>query len=368
MNCTRLSRVRVGAFEAWGGRGGRGFALPVVVFGLAALAIASVAGLVVVGTESRLAANERDGSRAFFIAQAALERFVAENTGSLPAGPVTYSMPGGQATVSFRKALDLDFPNQLYLLTSAATADDPMLPGLAARRTIREFAVYRRAAMNVTGSIVSPGGIEKEGASGVIAGNDAATTSVCPEGGQPAKAGVVVPPAGYQQDGGPPVPSGNPPISEEASADAVAALLDIPWAELSGGGFPVDYEIPQQAWPNFSSLPADFYPSIRVTQNKIKLGPVQSGRGTLIVTGDLELEGTFRWDGIILVGDSLESNGNNTVRGTVAASLNVLLGGDPAEVELKGTKTFEFHSCNVLNAGKRLAYLRLLENTWWEVF
>jgi hypothetical protein len=93
----------------------------------------------------------------------------------------------------------------------------------------------------------------------------------------------------------------------------------------------------------------------------------------LIVTGSLTMSGAFAWDGIILVGKRMKSNGNNNVYGAVATGLNVLLGQTVAGVDSvyptdlgNGTKVFQYNSCNVLKAGKKLAYLRMLPNTWWE--
>ncbi|MGH7544936.1 MAG: pilus assembly PilX family protein [Gemmatimonadota bacterium] len=352
-----------------------GFALTVVLFGMVALGLASVAGYYVVRTESRLAANERDATRALFVAQSGLERFVGEHQGALPPAATTYSVQGGTATVTLRKVVNLEFPNELYLITSAGTVPDPRFPNLPARRAVQQFAVYRRAAMNVAGAITAPHGIHKNGAAGVISGNDAATTSTsCPDGPQPSVAGVVVPEGGYSQSGGAPVPQGTPGIREETDSLAVAKLVDVPWSDLTSGGVPTDYVLPPQTWPNFGSLPGDAYPTILV-DGDIILGPSEAGRGTLIVTGSVTMSGAFAWDGIILVGKRMKSNGNNTVYGAVATGLNVLLGQTVAGVDSvypsdlgNGTKVFQYNSCNVLKAGKKLAYLRVLPNTWWERF
>lgn len=365
-DCSRRRAGRAG--------GERGFALTVVLFGLAALGLASVAGYYVVRTESRLASNDRDAMRALFVAQSGLERFAGEHLGALPDTAVGYEIAGGRATVTVRKVLDLQFPDQLHLITSVGTVEDPRLGGLPARRTVRQLAVYRRAAMNVPGAIAAPHGIHKNGGSGIISGYDKATAGTCPEGGQDPVAGVVVPEGGYRQSGGASVPEGEPDIREEADSLAVAQLVDVPWAEMVGGAVPADYTVPPQAWPQFGSLPSDLYPTILV-KGDITVGPANSGRGVLIVTGSITMNGAFKWDGVILVGKRLKSNGNNTVYGAVATGLNVLLGQTVEGVDSvyptdlgNGTKTFQYHSCNVLNAGSRIAYLRVVPNTWWERF
>jgi hypothetical protein len=349
-----LRRFRVDRMHA---RHEAGFALTVVLFGLVALGLASAAGYFVVRTESRLAANERDATRALFIAQSGLERYVGELQGTLPAA-TTYSIAGGTALVTVRKVIDLEFPNELYLITSVGTVLDPRFPDLPAQRTVQQYAIYRRAALNAAAAIAAPHGLHKNGGSGVISGHDASTSSTCPDGGQPSVAGVLVPEAGYSQSGGSSVPTGDPDIREEQDSLAVAKVVDVPWAELIGGGVPMDYVIPSQSWPSFASLPADAYPTILV-DGDIALGPSNTGRGVLLVTGSVTISGAFQWDGIILVGKRLKSDGNNTVYGTVATGLNVLLGETVAGVDSvyptdlgNGTKTFQYHSCNVVKAGK----------------
>jgi hypothetical protein len=95
---------------------------------------------------------------------------------------------------------------------------------------------------------------------------------------------------------------------------------------------------------------------------------VHSGQGTLVVNGDLMMNGSFNWDGIMLVGGVLTSNGYQTIEGAVVTGLNVLLGQTVGESHLaNGNKKFRYNSCHVQFA-KEAAFGGLIEipGTWTE--
>ena len=78
----------------------------------------------------------------------------------------------------------------------------------------------------------------------------------------------------------------------------------------------------------------------------------------------MTISGALQWDGIILVGGTLTSNGSNSVNGAVVAGLNVLIGENPGVSDVgNGTKTYRYDSCNVAEAGRRFAGLAPLQNT-----
>jgi hypothetical protein len=89
-----------------------------------------------------------------------------------------------------------------------------------------------------------------------------------------------------------------------------------------------------------------------------------SGRGMLVVKNDLVINDLTQWDGIILVGGVLTSNGNNTVNGGMVTGLNMMLGQIvlPSSVG-NGTKLIRYDSCNVEKASQRFKGLVALRNT-----
>ena len=75
------------------------------------------------------------------------------------------------------------------------------------------------------------------------------------------------------------------------------------------------------------------------------------------------------WDGIVLVGGQLTSNGNNTTAGATLSGLNFLIGGTPStsnvdDANANGQKTYVYNSCNVEKATTRLRRYAALPNSW----
>ena len=77
------------------------------------------------------------------------------------------------------------------------------------------------------------------------------------------------------------------------------------------------------------------------------------------------------WDGIVLVGGKLTSNGNNTTSGATLSGLNLLLPGaiqpPPSTVDdatANGQKTYLYNSCNVARAATRMRHYVAMSNTW----
>jgi len=97
-----------------------------------------------------------------------------------------------------------------------------------------------------------------------------------------------------------------------------------------------------------------------------------SGRGTLVVHGNMLIDGGLAWQGIILVGHALTSNGNNTVTGATVSGLNAKLGYDvPTSDVGNGTKTFQYDSCDLAAASEGMAGMRAYPNAWvdnWNVW
>ena len=85
--------------------------------------------------------------------------------------------------------------------------------------------------------------------------------------------------------------------------------------------------------------------------------------------GDLTVGGNFSWDGLILVGGSLKSNGIEFVDGAAITGLNMLIGGSPGVTDLgNGNWNYHYNSCNVLNALKAIGWPVESPGTWVEMF
>jgi hypothetical protein len=120
--------------------------------------------------------------------------------------------------------------------------------------------------------------------------------------------------------------------------------------------------MPAGSWPSSTTF-ANSWPVIYVDQAGTFSLP-SDGRGTLIVKNDMTISGSKSWNGIILVGGALTSNGNNTVLGAVVTGLNTVLGQSVSDSDIgNGTKTYRYDSCNVANAASKFGGLVPLRNT-----
>jgi hypothetical protein len=156
---------------------------------------------------------------------------------------------------------------------------------------------------------------------------------------------------------------GNPTISYIGATEAAAAgNIPIDWnAIVNNNAISAQFDLPASGtgFPTSAWFAAD---TTRFPTIIVRNGPDPEteyvlsafGRGMLIVFGSLRLNGnTAGWDGIILVGGRLRSNGTNQVRGATVTGLNMKLGfnlGENELTDLNGTKAFHYHSCYVRRA------------------
>jgi hypothetical protein len=144
---------------------------------------------------------------------------------------------------------------------------------------------------------------------------------------------------------------------------SVAAETGIRWAELLAPFGPIpDATVPPDAWPHTGT--GSTYIRIRGSG---RLGPGSSGRGALVVEGDLTLDGGFAWTGLILVGGALILNGDISVQGSVASGL---AGAAGVAADFGGHRVdLRFSACAVAAAAESLtAPAAAIPGTWYEVW
>ncbi|NNK47831.1 MAG: hypothetical protein HKP01_03060, partial [Gemmatimonadetes bacterium] len=302
-------------------------------------------------TELRASENHEAGTSALYVADAGLQQYLGTKLHATSTDTFTY--PVGSAIVQGEKILDLPEERVLYRVRSVSTYTPP--EGGTASRTISRLAIYNEGSIVAKGAFAAGKGLLKTGNAGELSGEDEASggNPNCPNSPKPDVAGVAVPPSGYVQSGGALVPEGDPPVLEAASSLDLLESTGVPWDAIVNEGLLVpDYEIPADSWPNFASLPADEWPVVYVTGNAT-VGPGESGRGVLIVEDNVDMNGSFDWDGVVLVGGYLTSNGFQTVAGTTITGLNELLGETvPASDLGNGNKEFLYDSCKMKMAMK----------------
>ena len=84
----------------------------------------------------------------------------------------------------------------------------------------------------------------------------------------------------------------------------------------------------------------------------------------LIATGHVTINGSKAWNGVLLVGGDLTSNGSNGVFGATVSGLNVKLGTYVPSSTANGTKEYRYNSCEVVKANRMAGALVTLKNTW----
>jgi hypothetical protein len=371
-----------------------GMAVPMAILSIAVMTIALMTGFMLISSERRTVDDQQAQVRALGIAQQGLDAYLRhpENPTFRP-GRTVHMPPWSNDTawvpVNTRdtaivipklfRTSTLVNADTMYVISSLGYLGGKYLRGTpTARRAVAEMATWTMGAtLPIKAGWMSLSGIQKNGVSGTLSGNDDASP---PCGGPGNVAGVSVPTAvpsgaGYQ---GPLDPlSGNPPLDNTTLGLTPATAADsmkksgIDWLRWSQG-----LDIPNVwrtadhggTFPSFSN-PAS-YPIVYVSGN---LPDLPTGRGLLIVSGNLTINGSTSWDGIILVGGGVTANGNNNVQGAVLSGLNAII--DPTSVPIaslgNGTKTIQYNSCEVKKAMAGMRALVPRRGTWvdnWATF
>lgn len=355
------------------GRGG--FALIGALIAVVGLTALATAGFLVSDTDYRVSTNHRSSTRAFYAADAGWNEYLG--TQGVPEAQRSYTYGGNSATVRGRRLLEIGSGRTLYEIVAEGTR--PVAPDGASRRTARSITLYTPLPINVPGAFTAVNGLRKNGLSGTISGHDAASPGLCPGttasyGNQPSIAGVAVPPNGYEQMGGGAgsgqqlVPEGDPPVADTLTSVELVEYAGLDWSGfVSEDKITPDYVIPDQAWPDFTTVPADEWPVIHVTSSSYNLSPGHSGWGTIILDGDVSMNGDFEWQGLILAGGRLVSDGTQEIFGAMYTGLNRLTGGSVSESEIgNGYKVFNYHSCHVESAARAMGWLSEIPGSWFE--
>jgi hypothetical protein len=119
---------------------------------------------------------------------------------------------------------------------------------------------------------------------------------------------------------------------------------------------------PCGAWP--AAFPVGYWPTI-IVNGSLNPNLPSDGRGTLIITGDLELGGGDMWEGILMVGGAITDNGSGNIDGAVVSGLNVLKGMAVNQSSVaNGVKDYTYDSCAVANALANQSKLVGQQNAW----
>ena len=364
-----------------------GLALPGVLLALVLLGAIAVASLMTTGRDRMTGRALRESVKAFYAAEAGANAIIAEWD---QAGYDTLlAAPGDSLDLGWRtlenslsywgmlRRVDGGSGPRFYMISVTGRGRG----SLGGQRVVEVVMRTKTLLFNVQAPMASITGMTKTGSSGIISGYDVATADSCPEGGQPPLPAAFTPDSSLWQDD--PIPEnlvnastpwleGEPQWLQGGTPADVAASLGIDWAGLLA----VTPDVVVNSitdWPSsayFNATPRP-WPVIFVDPG-VDLDGV-SGQGLIVAPDSLILGGGFEWDGMVLVGDAFHSHGNTIIYGGIVSGLNILLGQPVAQSDLgNGTKTFRYHSCNLLKASmagteKGAGSVRpLAQGGWWQ--
>jgi hypothetical protein len=354
------------------------FALPMAILVIAVLTAGLTAGFAATKGEILTNAAGRSQNRAYMFAQAGLEQFLVRRSESgwcqnCVADPVVadsewtrVSLTGGYAdVVAVRVRPVVGTSSALFFIRSKGVDTSVKLSGggtaVFAERAVGIYSAWNTHTIDVQAAWVSLSGLNKNG-TGVISGVDQC-------GAAADVAGVVVPKGDLHVQGGAFAPQGTPPVDTSKTFSQLTPTVNIAWAAIMAGSITADYEIPTGSFPTAAWFDANpnAWPVIRIHTNGYSLP--NRGRGTIIADSNFTISGSNMWDGIVLVGGRLTSNGNNTTAGATLSGLNYLIGGTPSsssvdDSDANGQKTYVYNSCNVANATKGMRSYIAMSNTW----
>ncbi len=343
-----------------------GFTLAAVVFVTALLGVMTVASLMMVGDDRWASVGSREGTRAFNTADAGKNVVIASWAQGAQYDTL---MPNAGDSVDMGWQAIPESGTSYRALMRRVSTDLFSLHAQGRSRGAGAYQVQvllRRAGSwdigTTQAALYAATELRKNSADGVTTGFDACVGDDI--------AGLKTP---YLQFDGDvtEVFNGAPPV-DTVTGDPLAELqaTGIDWPGILSSSF--DYTILDETeFPDFSSLPEDFYPSIRVTGARIDLRDTYNGRGILVVPEELRINNEWVWDGVILVGNFFQSNGKMTIRGAVMSGLNILLGVDPAAIQISaigpGETQVIYDTCIVseaLNARGGSGGIQVVDGSW----
>lgn len=341
-----------------GPRDERGFVLALVVLLLFAVSVAGAAGYLLVNTEFSMARYAGEGAEATTVARAGLHRFVSEQLGVV-GDSVGYAIGNGVALITSRKLAAIDPLNDLYYIRSEGTVVDPRTPSSPARSVVGAYAYHRKQPLKALGAmVVTADGGWAQNAGAVVDGHNHSSPGDCPTGGSSGITGIIARYNVGQLNGGDfdGTPNG---LTYSGGYPQVYDSVALRWDVLSDPNFPVEFD---GLLPNFGALPPDSFPVVRV-HGYFNPGSSWSGRGVLIVDGELDAAASFYWDGIVLAG-SVDDIHEGNIRGALVGGLD---GPNPYD-DVYWRGTIRYYSCYFDAANESLSYLELIDNTEFEAF
>jgi hypothetical protein len=327
-----------------------GFALPFALFTLALLSLAATGGFILAWAELRSSQAFGAGVTAFYVSDGGLQQAMAGMTGPPP--PTQSLLIGvGRAQVTATLLLRLGYGESLYRLSSRGTVVGPRA-GIF-HRTLDVIAWAAEPPL-FPAAITSATGIDAGAANGIISGLHPLSGCSGRYGGPIA---AVAGPASGPISAGPGLAlAGVPTVHPLSPGVSLRHATGLSWTDLIAAHGPTrDASIPPDPWPPPPSTSSSRWPVIDLHASPARLSAGNSGRGALIARGDLQLDGGFRWRGLILVGGALRVRGDVRVDGAVVAGLDSTAVSTPGVDLGTGQIDIRFDACAAEAAARVIA-------------
>ncbi|HXF96770.1 MAG TPA: hypothetical protein VNI61_11785 [Gemmatimonadales bacterium] len=347
----------------------RGMALALALFALVVIG-ALVAGAFFLGTqEQRMGENTRLSERAFARAEGAANDEFRQWKAEEHNARRTY--PNDPLPVNRGRATGTVYKLNRHLYAIDMTAMDTISArGRGARRRLLVLGRIRPLALEMKASLTTKGGVKLQG-NAAVDGNDhtpnASWSSCAPPDTN--KAGIRTPNPGTVTTGGNAVVDGEPPVLGDPSVkDSTFNVFgDVTYADLAARAtirFVGDQNLTTQPvavgsacdktvrtnWGdglNRAAPCGSYFPIIHVAGN-LTLNTVQ-GQGILLVDGDLSVQGSYEWFGVVIVKGSLKTAGG----GSTDAHFWGMVMAENVDLELQnisGNATLNYSKCAIVEA------------------
>jgi hypothetical protein len=359
-----------------------GFALPVTLFVVAIVTVMLSAVFVQVRMDRRISESSGDIVDALTVAQSGLQTYLGMTSFDacerairpLDGDSVRINVQGGYADVVAhvtQKPADT-LSSWLYVVRSTGhvilptAGEDPQ-----AQRTVAQFARWQRNSLNVLAAWTAANGLETAGLVSAPVGNTGELKGAdqAPSGCKdpnvyslrvPSGAAPTWPPTGYTLNGL------SPYMLASGSKSGVADETLIDWEAVTSGGIVPDYDY-MRFWDTD-------YPVMLVESAKLDVMSCGTGYGLLIVTGDLDFNGTgspcYQWYGVIIVGGEIEWDASDQrVDGAVISGMKRQVSEWTDEGDVDGNSNgayldIDYDSRYVRLALKSLAGFAPVGNAW----
>jgi hypothetical protein len=359
----------------------RGMALAVAIFALV-VAGALIAGAFFAGNqEQRVGQNSVRVQQSFGVGEAAISE-VEKNWNpavynALKVYPAESLVIGttntGGGTGSYSGVIR-KLNSQLYLVDMTGrdrASAGATISGGGARQRLGWLMRVRLLDIGIGGALTTKGSIKLSGNAFVDGRDhipDGWTTANCDTVGDTTKAGIRAPDSAVVTTPGGPHVAGNPPILKDTSVhqstfeqfgdvnyDQLAALAQV---QLAGGNYKTAPVLTGGAcdrtnltnWGDGMNPAApcgNYFPIVHISGDVVLNG--DQGQGILLVDGDLEIQGSYQYYGIVLVKGRLKTSGGGSTEahfwGAVMAE-NV----DLELNSLSGDATLNYSKCAVVQA------------------